>query len=179
MSESVIERLSRVYQGDGFRFAYPADSTVEHDVLDAVVLTDRAEPVLIAVAVEDSPVANRNLQVPGLLGLLLRKYEAKGDYEQLWYGRVPVDGSDAAEAAEIRYGTGDPRQALIVAARIAGRRIVTLQVHFPPSTADENRPLALGILDSLTITNSAPPGTTDDRWTVVDPGAAFPPDPPS
>jgi hypothetical protein len=155
MSESVTERLSRVYEGDGFRFAYPAESTVEHDVddvADSVVVTDRAEPVLIAVAVEESPVASRNLQVPGLLGLLLRKYEAKGGFEQLWYGRMPVDGSDAAEASEIRYGTSDPRQALIVAARIAGSRILTLQVHFPPGTAEENRPLALAILESLTIT---------------------------
>ena len=64
---------------------------------------------------------------------------------------MPGRGSDTAEAAELRYGTGDPRQALIVAARIVGPEIVTLQVRFPPSTADENRPLALAILESLTI----------------------------
>ena len=55
--------------------------------------------------------------------------------------------------AEIVYGEGDPRQALLVAARIDGPRIVTVQVHFPPSTADDNRPLALAILQSLTVTS--------------------------
>ena len=90
---------------------------------------------------------------------------------------MPVDGSDSAEAAEIRYGAGDPRQALIVAARIAGPEIVTLQVHFPPSTAEDNRPLALGIVESLTVDPAAAvePGSTADRWDVVHPDTAFPP----
>jgi hypothetical protein len=152
---SELDRLTGVYRGDGFRFAYPGGAGLEHDVddgvLDSVVLTDRDQPVLIAVAVETSPLATPTLQVPGLLGALVSKYRTKGGYEELWFGPVPIDGSDAAEAAEFRYGAGDPRQVLLVAARIAGPEIVTLQVHFPPSTADENRPLALAVIDSLTI----------------------------
>ena len=144
MSEPVTDRLTRVYRGDGFRFAYPAGARVEHDVddrtLESAVLTDREEPLLIAVAVEESPLATRALQVPGLLGALVSKYRDKGGYEELWFGTVPVDGSDSAEAAELRYGAGDPRQALIVAARIAGPEIVTVQVHFPPSTAERTAP---------------------------------------
>lgn len=181
MSEPVIDRLTRVYRGDGFHFAHPAGARLEHDVddrvLESVVLTDSEQPVLIAVAVEVSPLATRNLQVPGLLGALVRKYEEKGGYEELWFGKVPVDGSDTAEAAEFRYGAGDPRHVLIVAARIAGPEIVTLQVHFPPSTADENRPLALGIIESLTVDPDAgTAGSTDDRWDVVQPDTAFPGD---
>ena len=42
--------------------------------------------------------------MPGLLGALVSKYQAKGGYEELWFGTVPVDGSDSAEAAELRYG---------------------------------------------------------------------------
>jgi hypothetical protein len=181
MSEPVIDRLTKVYRGDGFHFAHPAGAGVEHDiddrVLDSVVLTDPEQPLLIAVAVEESPLATTELQVPGLLGALVRKYQDKGGYEELWFGKVPVDGSDAAEAAELRYGAGDPRQVLIVAARIAGPEIVSLQVHFPPSTAAQNRPLALGILESLVVDRDAvgSSGPTD-RWDVLQPGAAFPPD---
>ena len=106
--------------------------------------------MLIVASLEESPLETPALQVPGLLGELLRKYEALGGYEQLLYGRLPVDGSDAAEVAEIVYGDGDPRQALLVdRPSSTAPRIVTLQVHFPPSTADTNRPLALAILDSL------------------------------
>jgi hypothetical protein len=180
MSEPVTDRLTRVYRGDGFRFAYPAGAHVEHDVdqrtLESAVLTDHEEPLLIAVAVEESPLATRALQVPGLLGALVSKYRDKGGYEELWFGAVPVDGSDSAEAAELRYGAGDPRHALIVAARIAGPEIVTVQVHFPPSTAEENRPLALGIVESLTVDPDAiGPVSTGDRWDVIHPDAAFPP----
>ena len=53
--------------------------------------------------------------------------------------------------AEIVYGTGDPRQALIVTALVGDDVLVTLQVHFPPATAETNRPLALAVLDSLAI----------------------------
>ena len=177
MSEPVTDRLTRVYRGDGFHFAYPDGAGIEHDiddrVLDSVVLTDSEQPVLVAVAVETSPLATRKLQVPGMLGALVSTYQAKGGYEELWFGRVPVEGSDAAEAAEFRYGAGDPRQVLIVAARIAGPEIVTLQVHFPPSTADENRPLALGIVDSLTVDPTSSADGTGDRWDVVQPDTAF------
>ncbi len=121
-------------------------------VLTSVVLTDAEQPLLIVAAVEESPLETPALQVPGLLGALMDRYRDKGDYVELSYGRLPVAGSDSAEAAEIRYGSGDPRQALLVAARISGSRIVTVQVHFPPSTAATNRPLAVAILESLTIT---------------------------
>jgi hypothetical protein len=149
-------RLTESYAGAGFTFHHPPADSVEVDpdarALASVVLTDAEQPLLIVAAVEESPLDTPALQVPGLLGALLDRYRDKGGYEELWYGRLPVEGSAAAEAAEIRYGGGDPRQALLVAARIDGPRIVTLQVHFPPSTADENRPLALAILESLRVT---------------------------
>ena len=153
---AVTDRLRATYAGDGFAFEHPVVSAVEldpdPDAVTSVVLTDAEQPLLVVAAVEDSPLATPALQVPGLLGRLLDHYRQLGGYEELWYGRLPVTGSDRAEAAEIRYGTGDPRHALLVAARIDGPRIVTLQVHFPPSTADENRPLALAILGSLRVT---------------------------
>jgi hypothetical protein len=107
--------------------------------------------VLIVAAVEESPLDSPSLQVPGIVGELMHKYEALGEYEQRTYGPVPVEGSDTAVAAEIVYGEGDPRHALLVGARIDGPRVVTLQVHFPPSTAQVNRPLALAILQSLRV----------------------------
>lgn len=149
-------RLTESYAGAGFTFEHPPASSVEVDpdprALASVVLADAEQPLLIVAAVDESPLDTPALQVPGMLGALLERYQDKGGYEELWYGRLPVEGSDSAEAAEIRYGAGDPRQALLVAARIDGSRIVTLQVHFPPSTADQNRPLALAILESLRIT---------------------------
>jgi hypothetical protein len=152
---AVTDRLTATYAGDGFTFEHPATSAMEVDVdpavLSSVVLTDAEQPLLIVAAVEESPLDTPELQVPGLLGALMDRYRDKGGYEERWYGRLPVAGADGSVAAEIRYGTGDPRQALLVAARIEGRRIVTLQVHFPPSTAAENRPLALAILESLRI----------------------------
>ena len=179
MSEPVIDRLTQRLPGrrlpvrlPGRRRASSTTSTTGCSTRSCS--TDSEQPVLIAVAVEASPLATRSLQVPGLLGALVKKYQAKGGYEELWFGKVPVDGSDTAEAAEFRYGGGDPRQVLIVAARIAGPEIVTLQVHFPPSTADENRPLALGIIDSLTVDpGAAAGGSTDERWDVVQPDTAF------
>ena len=158
---TMTDRLTERFEGDGFTFAHPVASSIEVDTepaaLQSVVIADAEQPVLIAATVEESPLETPALQVPGLLGELLRKYEALGGYEQRSYGRLPVDGSDAAEAAEITYGEGDPRQALLVAARIAGPRIVTLQVHFPPSTADVNRPLALAVLDSLSVQSGQAP----------------------
>ena len=131
---TMTDRLTERFEGDGFTFAHPVASSIEVDpepaALQSIVIADAEQPVLIAATVEESPLATPALQVPGLLGELLRKYEA----------------------AEITYGEGDPRQALLVAARIDGPRIVTVQVHFPPSTADRNRPVAVAILDSLTIT---------------------------
>ena len=189
VSEHVTDRLTEVFRGDGFHFAHPSGADVDHAVdrgaaggaiRDAVVLTDVEAPLLVAVAVETSPLDRSELQVPGVLGGLVHKYQEKGSYEELWYGTVPVDGADAAEAAEIRYGGGDPRQALLVAARLAGPEIVTLQVHFPPSTAAANRPLALGILESLTIDRgSGGTGAGDARWDVVRPGTAFGEDTPT
>jgi len=152
---AVTDRLRETYTGDGFSFEHPAVSSIELDpdphAVSSVVLTDAEQPLLVVAAVEDSPLERPALQVPGLLGRLLDHYRGLGGYEELWYGRLPVTGSESAEAAEIRYGTGDPRQALFVAARIAGPRIVSLQVHFPPSTAEENRPLAVAILESLRV----------------------------
>lgn len=152
---TMTDRLSERHDGSGFTFAHPVADTIEVDVdptpLESVVIRDAEQPVMIVAALEESPLDTPALQVPGLLGELLRKYEALGGYEQLLYSRIPVEGSDAAEVAEIVYGEGDPRQALIVAARVEDRRIVTLQVHFPPSTADVNRALALAILESLQI----------------------------
>ena len=152
---TMTDRLTERYEGDGFTFAHPAASSIEVDpeptALQSVVIADAEQPVLIVAALEESPLETPALQVPGLLGEVLHKYEALGGYEQRSYGRLPVAGSDAAEAAEITYGEGDPRQAVLVAARVDGPRIVTLQVHFPPSTADVNRPLALAILQSLSI----------------------------
>jgi hypothetical protein len=149
-------RLTETYVGDGFTFDHPVASAIEVDpdarTESSVVLTDAEQPLLIAAAVEESPLDTPALQVPGLLGELMDKYREKGGYEELLNGPLPVDGSDDAQAAEIRYGGGDPRQAMLLAARIAGPRIVTLQVHFPPSTADANRPLAIAILESLRIT---------------------------
>ena len=149
-------RLTETYVGDGFTFEHPAVSTIEVDpdagTESSVVLTDIEQPVLIAAAVEDSPLDTPTLQVPGLLGELMDRYHDKGGYEELLYGPLPVDGSDDAQAAEIRYGVTDPRQALLLAARLAGARIVTLQIHFPPSTAAVNRPLAIAILESLRVT---------------------------
>jgi hypothetical protein len=151
----VTEHLTGSYAGPGFEFRYPEASTVDVDTdpsaLASVVLTDAEQPLLVVAAVEDSPLGTPSLQVPGLLGRLLDHYRQLGGYEELWYGRLPVTGSDTAEATEIRYGTGDPRQALLVAARIDGPRIVTLQVHFPPSTAEENRPVAVAIVESLAV----------------------------
>ena len=158
---TVIDRLSDHYEGRGFTFAHPPAGSVETNpepsASESVVMVDAEQPVMIVAAVEDSPLETPALQVPGMLGELMRKYEALGGYEQRWYGRLPVDGSDASEAAEIVYGEGDPRQALLVTARIAGPRIVTLQVHFPPSTADTNRPLALAILESLSVESDQDP----------------------
>jgi hypothetical protein len=152
----VAERLTETYVGDGFTFQHPATSAVEADddpgVSSSVVLTDAAQPLLIVAAVEESPLDTPALQVPGLLGALMDRYRDKGGFEELWYGRLPVAGADSAEAAEIHYGQGDPRQALLIAARLDGPRIVTLQVHFPPSTAEWNRPLAVAILESLAVT---------------------------
>ena len=152
---TMIDRLTERFDGTGFSFAHPAAAAVEVDAepaaLASVVITDARRPVLIAASVEESPLDTPTLQVPGLLGQVLRQYAAKGGYEQLVHGRWAVAGSDAAEVAEIVYGEGDPRQALIVAARVADERIVTLQVHFPPSTATEDRPLALAIVESLKI----------------------------
>jgi hypothetical protein len=152
---TMTDRLTERHDGSGFTFAHPAASSIETDpepaTLESVVITDAEQPVMIVAAVEESPLDTPRLQVPGMLGELMRKYEALGGYEQRWYGRLPVEGSDAAEAAEIVYGEGDPRQALLLAARIDGPRIVTLQVHFPPSTAEMNRPLALAILESLVV----------------------------
>src|SRR5262245_48454906 len=131
--------MTETYVGDGFAFGHPAASATEVDpdpgARSSVVLTDAERPLLIVAAAEDSPLDTPALQVPGVLGALLERYREQGGYEQLWYGPLPVAGSDSAQAAEIRYGPGDPRQALIVAARVRGRQVVTLQVHFPPSTA--------------------------------------------
>jgi hypothetical protein len=153
---AMTDRLTETYVGDGFSFDHPTVSATEVDpdarTESSVVLTDIEQPLLIAAAVEESPLDTPTLQVPGLLGELIDKYREKGGYEELLYGPLPVAGSDDAQAAEIRYGAGDPRHALLLAARIAGARIVTLQVHFPPSTADVNRPLAIAILESLRIT---------------------------
>jgi hypothetical protein len=158
---TMTDRLTERYEGSGYSFAHPAAETVERDVepapLESVVIRDAEQPVMIVAALEESPLATPVLQVPGLLGELLRKYEALGDYEQLLHSRIPVEGSDAAEVAEIVYGTGDPRQALILAARVEGRRIVTLQVHFAPATAAVNRPLALAILESLAVQSVSDP----------------------
>jgi hypothetical protein len=156
---TMTDRLTQRYDGTGYSFAHPVASSIEvdpeADVLESVVVTDAEQPVLIVAAVEDSPLDTPDLQVPGVLGELMRKYERLGGYEQRSYGPVPVDGSDAAVAAEIVYGEGDPRDALLVAARLDGPRVVTLQVHFPPSTDDVNRPLALAILQSLQVRASA------------------------
>jgi len=153
---AVTDRLSETYVGDGFAFQHPAVGSIEVDpdphAVTSVVLADAEQPLLVVAAVEDSPLDTPALQVPGLLGRLLDHYRRLGGYEELWYGPLPVGGSARSEAAEIRYGTGDPRQALLVAARVEGPRIVTLQVHFPPSTAAENRPLAVAILESLRVT---------------------------
>jgi hypothetical protein len=152
----VTDRLTERHAGAGFSFAHPAASSIEVDpdsqAISSVVIIDAERPLLIVAAVENSPLATPELQVPGLLGELMRRYRDKGAYAELSYGRVTVGGSDCAEAAEIRYGDGDPRQALLVAARIDGARLVTLQVHFPPSTAAADRPLALAILETLTVT---------------------------
>jgi hypothetical protein len=152
---AVTDELTESFAGDGFTFRHPATSAVEVDVdprvVASAVLTDAERPLLIAVAVEDSPLDTPALQVPGLLGALVERYRDKGGFEELWYGRLPVEGSDAAEAAEVRYGAGDPRQALVVAARIDGPRVLTVQVHFPPSAVDQLRPLALAILESLVV----------------------------
>jgi hypothetical protein len=153
---AMTDRLSRTFVGDGFVFEHPAVTSIEVDPdprpVSSVVLTDAEQPLMIVAAVEESPLDTPALQVPGLLGELMGKYRDKGGYEELAVGPVPVSGSDAAHAAEIRYGAGDPRQALLVAARVDGARVVTLQVHFPPSTADVNRPLAVAILESLRVT---------------------------
>lgn len=152
---TMTDRLSEHHHGRGYTFAHPRASSIEADpetaALESVVITDAEQPVLIAASLEESPLETATLQVPGILGALLREYEALGGYEQRLYSRTPVSGSDAAEVAEIVYGDGDPRQALILAARVDGARIVTLQVHFPPSTDATNRPLALAILESLQI----------------------------
>jgi hypothetical protein len=153
---AMTDRLTETYSGDGFTFEHPVVSSIEVDpdphAVPSVVLTDAEQPVMIVAAVEESPLDMPALQVPGLLGELMSKYGDKGGYEELSYGPLQVDGSDDAHAAEIRYGAGDPRQALLLAARISGPRIVTLQVHFPPSTAAANRPLAIAILESLRTT---------------------------
>jgi hypothetical protein len=153
---AMTDELTDRHDGAGFSFRHPPaarlDTAVDERTVDSVVLDLADRPVVVAAAVDDSPLDARALQVPGQLGALLSMYRDKGGYDELWYGRLPVSGSDAAEAAEIRYGGGDPRQAVLVAARIAGRRIVTLQVHFPPSTAAVDRPLALAIVESLTVT---------------------------
>jgi hypothetical protein len=155
---TTTDRLTGRYDGNGYSFAHPPAASVETDpepsVVESVVITDAEQPVLIVAAVEDSPLDSPELQVPGILGQLMAKYEALGGYEQRSYAPVPVPGSDSAVAAEIVYGD-DPRQALLLAARLAGPRVVTLQVHFPPSTAAANRPLALAILQSLRIQAAA------------------------
>ena len=152
---TMTDELTERHDGAGFSFRHPpatrTDEAVDERTIESVVLDIAERPVVVAAAVEESPLEKPELQVPGLLGELLRRYRDKGGYEELWYGRLPVAGSDSAEAAEIRYGSGDPRQAVLVAARIAGPRIVTLQVHFPPSTATTDRPLALAILETLTV----------------------------
>jgi hypothetical protein len=152
---TMTDRLTERHDGDGYSFAHPPAGAVERDpepsVLESVVITDAEQPVLIVAAVEESPLDTPDLQVPGVLGGLTAKYEAFGGFEQRSWAPVPVPGSDSAVAAEIVYGEGDPRQALLLAARLVGPRVVTLQVHFPPSTAEVNRPLALAILQSLRI----------------------------
>lgn len=158
---TMTDRLSERRDGRGFTFTHPVADSIEVDVdpatLESVVIRDAEQPVMIVAALEESPLETPALQVPGLLGELLRRYEALGGYEQLLHSRIPVEGSDAAEVAEIVYGEGDPRQALILAARVDGPRIVTLQVHFPPTTADVNRPLALAVLESLSVQSVSDP----------------------
>jgi len=152
---TMTDRLTERHEGTGFSFAHPPASAVEVDpeptVLESVVIRDAEQPVLIAASLEESPLATADLQVPALHGLVLHGYEAHDGYELAASGPVPVEGSDAAQLAEIVYGGDDPRQALIVTARVDGPRLVTLQVHFPPATADVNRPLALAIVRSLTV----------------------------
>jgi|SRR5688572_19804115 len=152
---TMTDRLTERHEGRGYFFAHPAAASIEVDadeaVLESVVIRDADEPVMIAASLEESPVETPSLRVPGMLGQLLHKYEALGGYELRLYSRLPVEGSAAADVAEIVYGAGDPRQALIVTAVVADDVLVTLQVHFPPSTAETNRPLALAIVDSLTV----------------------------
>jgi len=92
---AVTDELTEAFAGDGFTFRHPATSAVEVDlderVVTSAVLTDAERPLLIAVAVEDSLLDTAALQVPGLLGALMERYRAKGGYEELWYGRLPVE----------------------------------------------------------------------------------------
>ena len=152
---------------------------MEHDVddrvLDSVVLTDSEQPVLIAVAVEASPLATRNLQVPGLLGALVRKYQAKGGYEELWFGKVPVDGSDTRRGRRVplrrrRPPPGPDRRR---PHRRAGDRHAAGALPAVDGRARTAR-WRSGIIDSLTVDPDAVAGgSTDERWDVVQPDTAF------
>jgi hypothetical protein len=152
---TMTNRLTERHDGTGFSFAHPPAAAIEVDpeptVLESVVIRDADEPVLVAASLAESPLETPDLQVPALHGLVLHGYEGYDGYELRSSGRVPVEGSDAAVLTEITYGGSDPRQALILTARVDGPRLVTLQVHFPPATAEVNRPLALAILQSLAV----------------------------
>ena len=158
---TMTDRLTARHDGTGFSFAHPPAVAIEVDpepaVLESVVIRDAEQPVLIAASLEESPLDTADLQVPALHGLVLHGYEGHDGYELRSSGRVPVAGSDAAVLTEIAYGGRDPRQALVLTARVDGPRLVTLQVHFPPATADVNRPLALAIVQSLAVRSGTDP----------------------
>ena len=99
-------RLTQRYDGRGFSFAHPPAASIEVDpddaVLESVVIRDADQPVMIAASLEQSPIETPTLQVPGTLGLILRKYEELGRYEQLLYSRLPVEGSDGGRRGRDR-----------------------------------------------------------------------------
>ena len=83
---TMTDRLTERHDGSGFSFEHPAAASIEVDpesaALESVVITDAEQPVLIVASLEESPLDTPALQVPGLLGELLHKYEALGGYEQ-------------------------------------------------------------------------------------------------
>ncbi len=172
------ELLPLRYEAAGYHFAVPSRATARHDVdpqaITSVVLTFDDEPLVITSTTEDSALDSPDLQVNGQLGLLLATYRDRSPSLQIHdRALVGVDGSDAAVLADVSWGERDRHRALLLCARLAGRRLLTLQAIHPDRSTVRLHPLATGVIDSLTVEPTATPGTFVDRYGEIRPGESF------
>lgn len=146
-------RLTHQYLADGYHFAVPGSVTVTAgDVEGSAVITDDDDVVLIATAIETSAVDTPQLQIPGHLGLLVRTYEqSRTDVVTLDRRALTITGSDEAVLQELEWGAPQRHHGLIACARLAGPRLVTLQVIFPVSETERLLPLGMSIVESLVV----------------------------